>query len=88
MQQFSQRPGEHWRDSLTTEKEYPGPYRIQQDKGKMGQGGRGKKEQRKWDQPAPEGGGAKAHGRDPCLHGHPLGRGRHLKQLESELTNL
>ena len=49
---------------------------------------RGKKEQSKWDQPAPGGEGAEAQGRDPCIHGHPLGWGRHLKQLGSELTNL
>ena len=58
------------------------------EKGKKGQEGRGKKEQSKWDQPAPGGEGAEAQGRDPRIHGHPLGRGRHLKQLGSELTNL
>ena len=54
----------------------------------MGQGGRGKKEQSKWDQPAPGGEGAEVQGRDPHIHGRPLGRGRQLKQLGSELTNL
>ena len=33
MQQFPQRPGEHGRDSLSTEKEYPDPYRTWKDKG-------------------------------------------------------
>ena len=32
--------------------------------------------------------GAEAQGRDPRVHGHPLGWGRHLKLLGSELTNL
>ena len=50
--------------------------------------GRGNKEESKWDKPAPGRDGAEAQGRDPCIHGHPLGRGRHLKQLRSELTNL
>ena len=40
------------------------------------------------DQPAPGGEGAEAQGRDPRIHGHPLGWGKHLKQLGSELTNL
>ena len=50
--------------------------------------GRGKKEESKWDMPAPGGEGAEAQGRDPRIHGHPLGRGRQLKQLGSELANL
>ena len=57
-------------------------------KGKKGQGGRGKKEESKWDQPAPWREGAEAQGRDPCIHGHPLGWGSHLKLMGSELTNL
>ena len=40
------------------------------------------------EQLAPGGEGAEALGRDPRIHGHLLGQGRHLKQLGSELTNL
>ena len=40
------------------------------------------------EQLAPGGEGAEALGRDPRIHGHLLGQGRHLKQLGSELTTL
>ena len=48
----------------------------------------GERRKRAGDQPAPGDEGAEAQGRDPRIHGHPLGWGTHLKQLESELTNL
>ena len=79
---------EYWQESLTTEKEYPDPYRTWQDKGKKGQGGRGKKEESKWDQPAPGAEGAEVQGSDPHVHGYPLEWGSHLKLLGSKLTTL
>ena len=82
------RPSEYWQDSLITEKEYPDPYRTSQGNGKNEQRGGGKKEESKWNQPAPGDDGAEVQGRDPHIHGRPLGRRRYLKQLGSELTNL
>ena len=63
---------------------------IQNSVGQRKEGTRrkGKEGAEQVDQPLPGDKGAEAQGRDPRVHGHPLGWGRHLKLLGSELTNL
>ena len=63
---------------------------IQSSVGQRKEGTRrkGKEEESKQNQPAPRGEGVEAQGRDPRVHGRPLGRGRHLKKLGSDVTNL